>query len=62
MKKINQKPYELVGFTYEDYKQWCADNSLKEKERKNKKTFFKLIYDFKLIKKDGKIIDLTKEK
>ena len=61
MKKINEKPFELVGFTYADYKEWCIANSKKEKEVKSKKEFFKLIYEFKLIKKDGKVVDLTKE-
>ena len=61
MKKINRKPYELVGFMYEDYQNWCKENSKKERDPKSKKEFFKLIYDFKLIKKDGKVIDLTKE-
>lgn len=60
-KKINERPFELVGFTYADYQNWCVENSKKEKDAKTKKEFFKLIYDFKLIKKDGKVIDLGKE-
>ena len=62
MKKINEKPFELVGFCYQDYKDWCKENGKKEKDLKSKKEFFKLIYDYKLVKKDGKVIDLTKEK
>lgn len=59
MKKINQKPYELVGFSYEDYQSWCKQNNKKERDIKSKKEFFKLIYDFKLIKKNGEVIYLN---
>lgn len=61
MKKINEHPFELIGTTYSEYKKWCDDNSKKHSDCKTKKEFFKLIYDFKLIIKDGKIIDLRKE-
>ena len=60
-KKINEKPFELVGMTYADYVQWCKDNSKKVRDPKSKKLFFNAIYGYKLIKKDGKLIDLTKE-
>lgn len=60
-KKINERPFELVGFTYSDYQEWCSQNNKKEKDPKSKKEFFKLIYDFKLIKKDGKVIYLEQE-
>ena len=59
MKKINERPFELVGFCYNDYKEWCKNHDKKVNDSKSKKLFFKAIYDFKLIKKDGKVIDLT---
>lgn len=61
MRKINNKPFELVGFSYSEYENWCKENSKNPKKKITKKEFFKLIYDFKLIKKDGRIIDLEKE-
>ena len=60
-KKINERPFELVGFKYTDYKEWCKENSKRERDPKSKKLFFRLVYDFKLIKKDNKLVDLTKE-
>ena len=60
-KKINSKPYELVGFTYDDFLDWCKKNNKKSRDVKSKKEFFKMIYDYKLIKKDGIVIDLTRE-
>ena len=44
MKKINTKPFELVGMTYEDYKLWCQNNNKKEKDVKSKKEFFLMYY------------------
>lgn len=61
MRKINEKPFELVGTSYQEYKKWCDENSKKEKDPKTKQEFFKLIYDFKLIVKNGKIVDVNKE-
>ena len=61
MKKMSERPFELVGFTYNDYHEWCAKHSYKEKDVKSKKKFFKLIYQFKLIKKDGKVIEFEEE-
>lgn len=58
-KKINRRPYELVGFEYEDYVAWCKAHKQRVRDTTSKKKFFKLIYDFKLIKKDGKVIDFS---
>ena len=58
MKKINERPFELVGFCYNDYKIWCEKNLKKEKDPKSKKEFFKLIYEYKLVKKDGNIVEM----
>lgn len=60
MKKINETPFELVGFKYQDYQNWCKEKNLKE-SNKTKKEFFGLVLNYKLIKKNGIVIDLTKE-
>ena len=60
-KKINEKPFELVGMTFEDYKEWCKNHSRKVRDPKSKKLFFNSVYGYKLIKKNGQLIDLTKE-
>lgn len=60
-KKINTKPFELVGFTYEEYLEWCEQNSKKPKEVKSKKEFFRQIYNFELVKIKGKMTAVNKE-
>lgn len=62
MRKINEKPFELVGFSYVDYKDWCEINKKKEKDVKSKKEFFEKIRHYEILKKDGKVIDVSKEK
>lgn len=57
MKKINTKPFELVGVTYDDYLGWCELHFKKPKEIKTKKEFFEKIRHYDIYKKDGILIE-----
>ena len=59
-KKMSERPFHLVGFTSQDYSEWCLANGKKERATSSKKEFFRLIFNYQLIKKDGKVIDMTK--
>jgi len=61
MKKINEKPFELVGMSYTDYQDWCKEHDKKEKDIKSKKEFFEKVRRYQILKKDGKIIETNKE-
>lgn len=52
---MNKKPFELVGFTVEDYLVWCEKENLNPKLAKSKKRFFALVKDFKILKVKGEI-------
>lgn len=61
MRKINTKPFELVGMSYEDYQEWCNVSEKKEKDIKSKREFFEKVRHYEIFKKDGKLIMLGRE-
>ena len=53
--KVNERPFELVGFTYNDYKRWCKKFKKKENVVTNKKEFFDQVYSKRLVKSSDDI-------
>jgi len=53
MKKYNERPFNLVGFTSKDYEIWCKIKGLPSYSTEVKKVFFAQCVTHKLEKKNG---------
>lgn len=56
MYNISKKPFNSIKLNYELFEKWCKENNKSPNKTKNKKEFFRLILDGRLIKSDGKLI------
>lgn len=59
--KLNEKPFELLGFTSNDYIIWCKKYNLKPYLRTSKQLFFKKIHNFELVKRNNELIEYNKK-
>lgn len=55
--KISGKPFELMGFTLDDYLKWCEKHDLTFYEIKNRKKFINLIDEYKIVKRNDKVYE-----
>ena len=59
--KITKRPFEVTGFTIEEYLRWCEKNSFKPYLSSTKKEFFKRINQLRIFKRNNKIFEDGKE-
>lgn len=53
----NDRAFELLGLEFSDYESWCERHKKPKGKRDSKKEFFKLALEYKIIKKNGIIIE-----
>ena len=53
----NERAFALLGLTQADYEAWCERHHKPKGKRSSKKEFFKLALEYKIIKKNGIIIE-----
>lgn len=62
MNKINERPFKLIGTTYEDYKKYCSKYKYKLYTQVSKIEFFSKVKQGIITKtKDGKLLENGKE-
>lgn len=59
--KLNKRPFELLGFTINDYIKWCNKHEFKSYLSSSKKEFFKRVNEFKITIRNGVIFEDGKE-
>lgn len=62
MKTMNERPFELFGMSSSDYVKWCEDNGLKPHDPDARRLFFKHVLKYEIVKKNGVLVDMRKEK
>ena len=59
--KLNKRPFELLGFSIDEYVRWCAKNNLKSYLSSSKKEFFKRVNAFVITKRNNTIYENGEE-
>ena len=59
--KLEPKPFELMGFTVEEYVGWCVRHGKPSYAQSTKREFFALVRAHKIVKRNGKVIEYPKE-
>ena len=54
---MNRQVFEVLGITFEEYKDYCKENKIEHYINSNKREFLRQLLDGELIKnKEGKIV------
>ena len=54
---MNRQVFEVLGITFEEYKDYCKENKIEHYRKSNKREFLRQLLDEELIKnKEGKIV------
>lgn len=54
---MNRQVFEVLGITFEEYKDYCKENKIEHYRNSNKREFLRQLLDGELIKnKEGKIV------
>ena len=59
--KLNKRPFELLGYSIEDYVKWCSKHEFKSYLNSSKKEFFKRINTFRITKRNNTVYEDGKE-